>query len=83
MRVILVDDSTSEDSSQMAHIDICVLNFLVNEVAIPDFDSIVVHGQQIRVRLVIELNLVGSVSSDRISTKGFTSCYLFKGLRFE
>jgi hypothetical protein len=74
--IISINNSAGEDSSEMTHIDILVLNLLVYQVAIPDFDAIVVHGQQIAVRLVIETNLVSSVGADGIAAKGFTSCYL-------
>lgn len=74
--IICVDDSTSKDSSEMTHVYVLILNLFVDQVAIPDFDAVVVHSQQIAVSLVVKANLVGSVGAYRIATNSFTSCYV-------
>lgn len=65
--------AASVDSSEMPSVDILVLNLFVHEVCSPNFDAIVVDGQEFGVRVVVEGDLVGSVSSHRVSAEGLAS----------
>lgn len=62
----------------MAHVHILELDFLVDEVSGPQSDAIVVDGDELGVRVVEELNLVGGVSTNGVSTEGLSCCDLFK-----
>ena len=74
--ILRVNDAATENSLQVTHVHISVLNFLVDEVCVPDLDAIVVDGQQLAVRGVKESYLVRCVSAYWISTQSFTSCNL-------
>lgn len=65
----------------MAHVDILVLDFLVNEVSVPDSYAIVVDSKELRVRFVIEGNLVSSVSANWVTTKSLASYNLCMNIR--
>jgi len=49
MLICRINDATGEDSLKMSHVDILVLDLLVDEVCVPDLDPIVVDGQQLAV----------------------------------
>ena len=64
----MINDAAGEYSLHVAHADILVLNFLINEVSCPDFDAVVVNCNKLGVRVVIEANLICSVGSYGIAT---------------
>jgi len=72
-RVFSVNHSASEDSLDGSHIDVCKLNLFVDQVSLPDFDSVVVDREQIRIGIVIEENLIGSVCSNWVAAESFAS----------
>jgi len=49
------------------------LNLFVDKISSPEADTIVVDGNQLRVRLIVELDRVSSVGANLVSTKSFTS----------
>lgn len=69
----LVDDASGEDSLDMAEVDIGELDFLCDEVHVPDLETIVVDAEQLGVSVVIKLDLVCCACSDWVSTNGFSA----------
>jgi hypothetical protein len=72
MIIILVNNAASEYPLDVAHADILVLDFLVDEVCCPDLDPVVVDGDKLGVRVVVEADLVGSICTDWVATQGFS-----------
>ena len=61
--------------------EVLELDLLVNEIGCPDSQSVVVDGQELRVRLVVEGYLVGGVSSDWVAAESLACGDLKHGLR--
>jgi hypothetical protein len=52
------------------------LDLLVNQVSGPQTDAVIVNGDQLGIRGVVELNLVGGVRANWISTESLPAGYL-------
>ena len=57
----------------MSKIHVLELDFLVHEIHIPDLDSVAVNAEQLRIGVVVELDLVGGASTDWVAADSFSS----------
>ena len=57
----------------MAHVHVRELDFLGNEVDIPDFHTVVIDAEQLGIGVVEEFDLVCGVSSNGVSANSFSS----------
>jgi hypothetical protein len=71
-----INYAASEHSLYLSHVDILELDLFVDEIGGPEADTIVVNGNQMRVRFIVELNGISSVSANLISAESLSSCNL-------
>jgi len=57
----------------LIHENFGVLNFLLDKIAVPGPDAVVVDGEALGGSLVEEANFVGNIHSNWISNKGFAA----------
>jgi hypothetical protein len=62
-----INDAASEDSLDWVHENFGILNLLLNEIAVPGSDTIVVNGQALAWGVVVELHFVGGVHANWVS----------------
>jgi hypothetical protein len=67
----------------VSHIDVLVLDLLVHQIGSPDADALVVDGQQLGVRVVVEGDLVGGVGADWVTAERLSRGNLNLKVRFE
>jgi len=67
----------------LVHEDLGVLDLLLNKVAIPGSDTVVVDGEALGGSLVEEANFVGNIHSNWISNKGFAALNLYFEIKFK
>jgi hypothetical protein len=60
----------------LVHQDLVIFNFLLNKVAIPGSDTIVVDGKALLGGVVEETNLVGNIHANWISNQSFSTLNL-------
>jgi len=71
-----INYAASEHTLYLSHVDILELDLFVDEIGGPKADTIVVDGNQLRVRFIVELNRVSSVSANLVSAESLSSCNL-------
>jgi hypothetical protein len=72
-----INHYAGEDTLDLSHVDVLELNLLVDEVSSPEADAVVVDGDQLAVRVVEELDLVGGVGSNWVSTESLAGGDLY------
>ena len=70
--VIWGNDNALVDSLNLSHGEILVEDFLLDEITVPDADTIVVDGDQVVVGVVEESNFVCDIHANSMSTDGFS-----------
>ena len=68
-----VNDAANEDSLDGVHENLVVLHLLLDEVAVPGSDAVVVDGEALGGGVVEEANLVGDIHANWISNKCFAA----------
>jgi hypothetical protein len=71
-----INYAASEHTLYLSHVDILELDLFVDEIGGPKADTIVVDGNQLRVRFIVELNRVSGVSANLVSAESLSSCNL-------
>jgi len=72
-RVSWINDATSENSLDLVHENLIVLNLLLNEIAVPGSNTEVVDGQALWGGIVEEADLVGDVHTNWVSNQSFAA----------
>ncbi len=72
-----VENAAGVNALDLAHVNVRVLDLLVDEVGLPELDPVVVDGDKLILIVVIEPNLVRSIHSNRIATDCFAACDLY------
>ena len=68
-----VDDAAGENAANRVHQDLVVVHLLLNQVAAPGSDAVVVDSDALGGGVVEELNLVGGVGADGVSNECFAA----------
>ena len=69
----MIDDTGGKDTLDVAEVNIRELDFLCNEVNVPDFKTVVVDAEELLISVVIKFDLVCSACSDWVAANGFSS----------
>ena len=73
-----VDDDTGEDSLDLRHENLGVLDFLLDEIAVPGSQTIVVDGEALWWSVVEEGDFVGDVHANWVSNQSFAAFNLIE-----